>query len=382
MFSLLLLSCSASKKATQLINKGNHDAAIEILVKKIAGGVSNKAKTEYNVLLFNAYNKLVTQSKERLIYLYKDTSSQKFEEIYNIYSSLTQKQQAIKPLLPLKVNGRGLNFNFEDYTNDLITSKNNLVTFLYENAKKNIKENNKVVLRRTFDDLIYLDKLQPGYRNVNALINEAQFKGTDFVYVSLENKTQTAIPKRLENELLQFSTYGLNDKWTVYHSTKRNNTTYDYRLNFNFQHLMVSPERIEKNKLIQEKIIVEGTEYLVNETGEQVRDNLGNLIKIDKKITIRCEIEELIQMKDATIGAKIEFWDQLTNQLIQDFPLQSTFSFRDVSARVRGDERALDETYIPNIKNPIPFPSNEQLIYEGGQDLKNQLKNILASYKR
>jgi hypothetical protein len=32
-------------------------------------------------------------------------------------------------------------------------------------------------------DLKYLDKLNPNYKDVRALIDEAQFKGTDFVHV-------------------------------------------------------------------------------------------------------------------------------------------------------------------------------------------------------
>ena len=42
------------------------------------------------------------------------------------------------------------------------------------------------------------------------------------------------IPVRLENDLLDFSTYGLNDKWTVYHSNKVKGIVYDYGFDCEF----------------------------------------------------------------------------------------------------------------------------------------------------
>jgi hypothetical protein len=52
-------------------------------------------------------------------------------------------------------------------------------------------------------------------------MDEAKFKGSDYVSVYTKNETNMIIPQRLQNDLLDFSTFGLNDKWTVYNNNKR-----------------------------------------------------------------------------------------------------------------------------------------------------------------
>lgn len=381
--SILLLSCSAHRQASELSARGNHDAAIDILINRIANGISEKNKSKYYYSLLDSYNKAVAEDDMRIKFLIKDnTNPKRYEELYHLLVKQEQRQQKIRPLLPLVVNGKTLDFRMIDYTNDIIRAKNDLVDFLYRNAVNNLSSRDKSVLRATFEDLKYVNELHPGYKNVASLMDEARFKGTDFVWISIENNTPIALPRRLEEELLQFNTFGLNDKWTVYHAQKQQNLDYDFNIKLNFINMMVSPERIQNNNYQKEKVIVDGWEYLTDKNGKQVKDSLGRPIKVDRKITVRCEIQELLQMKEAAIAAKVEFWDLRTKQLINVFPLESSFVFRDLSARIKGDKRALDEDYRPNIKNPLPFPSNEQMIYDCGQDLKNRLRNILASYRR
>ena len=44
---------------------------------------------------------------------------------------------------------------------------------------------------KLFDDLAYLDQLNPNYKDVRSLMDEAKFKGTDFVLFQ---------PKRYPND--------------------------------------------------------------------------------------------------------------------------------------------------------------------------------------
>ena len=58
----------------------------------------------------------------------------------------------------------------------------------------------------------------------------------------------------------------------------------------------------------------------------------------------------------------------------------SQFIFENIYATYRGDRRAADDAY--NLffdKKAVPFPSNEQMIYDTGEDLKQKLKSHLAS---
>lgn len=68
-------------------------------------------------------------------------------------------------------------------------------------------------------------------------MDEAKFKGSDYVSVYTKNETNMIIPIRLQNDLLDFSTFGLNDKWTVYHSNKQKGINYDYGMMINFREI-------------------------------------------------------------------------------------------------------------------------------------------------
>jgi hypothetical protein len=54
------------------------------------------------------------------------------------------------------------------------------------------------------------------------------------------------------------------------------------------------------------------------------------------------------------------------------------YVFDYVYANYNGDKRACDDAYLPNFgRKSVPFPSNEQMIYDSGEDLKAKLKDIL-----
>src|SRR5690606_32803389 len=107
------------------------------------------------------------------------------------------------------------------------------------------------------------------------LMNDAHQKGADFVSVTAKNETNLVIPQRLLTDLLNFSTFGLNDKWTVYHSNRQNNISYDYGININFRDIAISPEQIKEKEFTKEKLIKVGTKKLTDSRGNIVKDSLG-----------------------------------------------------------------------------------------------------------
>jgi len=139
----------------------------------------------------------------------------------------------------------------------------------------------KMTVRRAYDDLVYLESINPGYKDVNKLMDEARFKGTDFVMVSTKNETNMIIPARLQDDLLDFSTYGLNDKWTVYHNNRQKGITYDYGLIVNFRQINISPEQVKEKQFDKEKVIKDGQKNLLDSNGNVVKDNSGNPIQVD-----------------------------------------------------------------------------------------------------
>jgi hypothetical protein len=50
-----------------------------------------------------------------------------------------------------------------------------------------------------------------------------------------------------------------------------------------------------------------------------------------------------------------------------------------VYATYKGDKRACETDYYPNFdRKAVPFPSNEQMVYDTGEDLKAKLKEVIV----
>ncbi len=381
LFSFLVFITSCALKHTQeLVHSGDYDNAITIAVSSLESNKDKKSKQDYVYLLEEAFAKAKERDLNTLNLIEKENNPAQIERIYQLYVGLNNRQEKIKPLLPLQLlkENRTAVFAFENYNDKLIASKNALSNYLYSNAKALLKSTNKMDFRKAFDDFTYLNQINPNFKDVNELLKEAKFKGSDYVLVSTKNETNMIIPIRLQNDLLDFNTYGLNDKWTVYHNAEQDGIRYDFGVRIRFREVVISPEQIKEKEFIKERRIKDGQKKLIDANGKEVLDEKGKVVFVDNWKDVTVKINEVKQFKSCMIVAKVDYSNWTTNQLLQSFPLSSEFIFENVYANYKGDRRAADDSYFPNFnKKTIPFPSNEQMIYDAGEDLKNKLKGIL-----
>ncbi|MFD2909316.1 hypothetical protein ACFSX9_11320 [Flavobacterium ardleyense] len=384
LFLVLVIASCGVKQTQSMLSNGDYDGAIYSAIDALKSNKNAKGKQDYVYLLEEAFAKAKQRDLETLNLLSKEKSPANYEKIYNLYTQLSNRQERIKPLLPLQLlkEGRNAIFPMDDYSDDLVNSKSNLSGFLYTNAKKLMTSKNKMDFRQAFDDLTYLEKLNPNYKDVRALMDDAQFKGTDFVHVYTKNETNMVIPVRLQDDLLDFSTYGINDKWTVYHNNKQKNVTYDFAMLVNFRQIAISPEQIKEKQFIKEKQIKDGVKNLVDANGNVVKDSLGKVIKVDNMKTITVSVYEFTQFKSCKVTAKVDYINLKTNQLLDAYPVTSEFVFSYIYANYNGDKRAVEETYYQYFdRRAVQFPTNEQMVYDTGEDLKLKLKNIITNNK-
>lgn len=380
----VVVSACGVKQTRELLTAGDYDAAIRNAVEGLQGNKNAKGKQDYVYMLEEAFAKAKDRDQRDIQALFKDANPRNLEKIYNTYIQLNYRQEQIRPLLPLKLlqEGRDAQFPFEDYTDQIVSSKNALSKYLYDNSKALLVTKDKLTIRRAYDDLMYLESLNPGFKDTSKLLEEAKAKGTDYVSVYTKNETNMVIPILLEKDLLDFSTYGLNDKWTVYHSNRVKGIDYDYGLIVNFRDIKISPEQIKEKQFEKEKQIKDGQKNLLDAQGHVVKDSLGRPIKVDNMKTIKISIYEFSQTKACQVTAKVDYINFKTNQLLETFPLASEFVFTNVYANYKGDKRACEDTYYPNFdRKVLPFPSNEQMIYDSGNDLKTKLKDIIVNHK-
>ena len=378
----ILISCGGRKQVEKALYSGNYDEAISNALNKLKTNKDKKRKQAYIVMLEDAYYKAVERDLQTIDRLKKDGNPEHYKRIYEIYTNLHTRQEAIKPVMPLQVNRKTIHFKFSDYSNAIVESREKVSDYMYEIGLDLLDSDDKFKIREAYKTYKYIESINPNYDKTRELLDEAYDRGMDFVIVSIENQTHQIIPRRLEDDLLNFDTYGLNQFWTVYHSNSDTNIDYDYAMQLQLKQINVSPERINERQFLREKEIIDGWEYQLDGDENVVKDSLGNDIKIDKIVNIKCRFFEIEQFKSTQVVAQVAYIDLKSNQIIDTFPIESEFVFENLYARIRGDKRALNSEDRKILRNSrIPFPSDEQMVYDTGEDLKLKLKDIINSYR-
>ncbi|UJH67573.1 hypothetical protein [Allomuricauda sp. SCSIO 65647] len=378
---VMLVACGGVKKTQEALNSGNYATAMSKAITELSENKTKKGHQDYVLLLESAFQKYSKRELERITFLKKDGNPANYEAIYKGYVQLKNWQERIEPLLPLPIydENRDAVFSFRNYNNDIIASKNALSEYLYANAGQLLESaNSKADFRQAYNELAYLEEINPGYGDTAPKMEEAYQKGLDFVKVEINNDTEQVIPRRLEEELLDFNAYGLNNFWTQYHARPLKSVAYDYAMNVDFKEINISPEQVNERQITKERQVKDGYEYLYDQEGNIVKDSLGNKIKIDRMVTVRCDFYQFTQFKSAQIGAKVSFTDLHNGQVINSYPLSSEFIFEHIYANFDGDRRALDNDLVRLLNlGAVPFPTNEQMVYDAGEDLKLRLKDVI-----
>ena len=144
----------------------------------------------------------------------------------------------------------------------------------------------------------------------------------------------------------------------------------------------ISPEQLREKQLIRKKQVVDGWKYQLDGNGNVMKDSLGNDIKVDKIIEARARFSEFNQFKSTRVLADVVYSDLKSNQILDAFPIDTEFVFENIYGVYRGDERALTNNDRDLLRaRRIQFPSDEQMVYDSGENLKQRLKQIIKSYR-
>lgn len=377
----MLVACNTRKQVEKAVNTGNYDQAITTALDKLKTNKNKKRNDDYILMLQDAYYKASERDLNTIDHLKKDNNPETYREIFELYSDLNSRQEAIKPILPLVINGKKIPFKFNNYSDAILNAKENVSDYMYEKGLDLLESDDKRSIREAYNTLDYLEHINPNYENTRELLDEAHQRGINYVLVSINNETQQIIPERLEDDLLNFDTYGLNKFWSVYHAVESQDIVYDYAMQLNLKQINLSPEKISEREFLREKDIIDGVKYKLDSAGNVAKDSLGNDIKVDNIIRVKSLIYESVQFKSAQVIADVVYLDLQSNQILDTFTIDSGFVFEHIYARFKGDQRALNNDDRNLIRNKrIPFPSNEQMVYDTGEDLKLQLKKIINSY--
>ena len=373
--SILLVSfgCSPIKKINNSVVSGEFDKAIDRTISELKKTRNKKKKTQYELILTDIYDRSVVDSKNKISRFKKDGNPEFFDDIYFEYEKLINRQNKLK-----NISSERLNFNFENYDSELINFRYKTSDYFLNISNSFISNDNKFDYRKAYNYLIIIESINPNYLNTRSLIELCLVKGKDYILLNVINESKSVLFKDLENDILNIKGYDLNSTWKSFF-TKNDSFegTYDFYIDLAFKSFIISPERLVQKEGFREKNIIDGLTYQLDEDGNVMKDSLGNDIKIDKLIKISVKSIESIQSKSAKVLAEIRLIDKKKN-IIDKFPLESEFWFRNRFLEYDGDKRVLTKNEIKLSKSRfIPFPSDEVLIFNNSENIKRKMKNII-----
>ncbi len=372
---ILLTGCGSTKKMMQ---HGNYDAIINKSIKKL---IKNPGSEKDAINLDKAYVLANDRDLERIKYLKMEGTSNTWDEIFQKYSILKARQSRVKKVLPLNIDGQYINYEYTDYDAEIVESKSKAAEYYYQHGKKLMANNTKESYREAYYELIRAENYKEGsFPDINKLMEEARYKGISRVLINTINNTHLRLSGEFMDNLLAFGTNGLDNEWIEYHlGSIGRNIEYDYYIDIKLHMINVSPEMVNTKDRIVKATVDDGFEYVLDKSGNVMKDSVGNDIKVRKYKDLTCTVVERLQEKSVNIKGEVEFISAKPKRIIKKDPIAASTRFEYLSARAIGDIEALDrETRRLTEIEPLPFPDDFTMIYDCSEALKNSIRDVIT----
>lgn len=376
--SLLVLLFASCTSVQKLVDEGRYDEAILLSVRKISGKKHKKTKHVEAIEL--AFKKVTQRDMDEVQSLMYGNNNENWDVIYEIYEAIDRRQDRIEPFLPLiSKDGYQAKFNFvkTDALKDQAAKE--AARYHYEEATKKLAEaerGDKESARRVAYSLESIKKYFTHYRDVDQMLDLANYLGKTRVAISMNQNADMIMPAEFEKELLSLSVTDMHTRWTEFYVGNPDEIPIDINAILQIQRIDISPERETVTHFIESKEIEDGFTYELDEEGNVKKDTLGNDIKKPKFKTITAEVVEIRRFKSVIIHGEIVYVDARNNGIIDRNAITVESVFDDFANSFRGDKRALKDVSRRRLKShPLPFPSDFDLMIQAAGNLKEIMKN-------
>lgn len=381
-FSLMLLLLASCTSVQKLVDEGRYDEAIIHSVKKISG--KKEKKTKHVEAIELAFRKVTERDMSEVKSLMYGNNGSNWDAIYEIYEGIDRRQDRIQPFLPLiSKDGYQAKFSFVNTTALKDQAAKEAARYHYDEATRKLaeaREGDKEAARRVAYSLESIKKYFSNYKDVDQMLKMANYLGKTRVAISMDQNANIVMPAEFERELLSLGVADMNTRWTEYYLGNDDEVPIDIKAILKIQHIDISPERETVTHFIESKEIQDGFTYELDEKGNVKKDTLGNDIKKPKFKTITAEVIEIHRFKSAIVHGEILYIDAKDNRIIDRSAISVESVFDDFANSFRGDKRALKDKSRSRLKsNPLPFPSDFDIIMQAAGDLKGIMKNEIRN---
>jgi hypothetical protein len=377
--TLLMTGCGSTTKNLQ---RGNYDAVIDKTTKQLIRKPDAKDAAEMD----RAFRLANDRDLERIRYLVRENNPDNYDEIFNRYNMLKERQRKVRTVTPLTVDGKTYNYEYVDYDQEMIEAKQKAADYFYNNGR-GLLENalEKEDYRDAYYQLSKASEYSGGqFPEIDELIYVARMKGISRVIVEVVNQSPTKLPPQVEEDLISFDSRGLDNDWVEYHFKHLDeDAMYDYAVMVKLLSIMVSPDETKDTDEVFNKRISDGFEYVLDANGNVMKDTAGNDIKLQKFKDISCTLVSTRQFKAVEIRGEVEIHSLTPERLIQNEPFGAQNQFEHFSARSIGDEGALTEEALRMTQQEkVPFPTDVEMVMMCTETIKPAIRNAIYANRQ
>lgn len=374
--SIFFSSCNVTKR---YYIRGEYDRAIARAVKKIK---KNPTKEKEITYLEKSYNAANQYNQERLKFLKTEGRPENWGEILDIYSTLKYRQSIIQPVLPLKLGNRTISFPYIDYDKDIQNAKQNAAEYWYTKGKQLLNSGNRYQAREAYENFKNVKYYYETYQDIDNLMALSLLKGVSKVAMRFENNTIFKLPVDFKDRLFNLEFERLDSKWVRYFPNPDNNDQYHYAVKLNLKAIQILPEKVFVRESVKTKKVQDGTEVLLDNNNNVVKDSLGNPVRVPRMVEVSCKLIETVQQKGAHLDGEVLYFDIDKQKEITIKPLGSDYFFEHSIFIANGDLRALDEETRKKLGQlPVPFPNDIEMISGAIEIFKKVFSDLLYENK-
>ncbi len=371
--ALAIGSCVSSEK---MLQRGQYDRAIERASDRLMKKPNNEKELR---VLKEAFELANLFDRERIEFLEMEGREESWIEIYLLYEQMNDRQNLVRRL-PSQIRNQ---FEYFNYNEQIIASKAAAAEVSYQRGLDFLDQGGRDNARRAFVEFERAHGIYPGYEDVLRYLELAEMQGRTHALFAIENNSGMVIPEFFDAEMRKVALARLNTRWIHFDTWENRNVDYDYFLVLNITEIAFSPETINNNSYNVSQEVQDGMRYELDANGNVKKDSLGNDIRVPNIVTVSAEITESVQRKAALVAGSLDFYDTHTDQLIRTDNLSVEAIFENKYGRYAGDQRALTPEVQGIVRGErVPFPSNETMMMDATELLKDRSKAIIRANRR
>ncbi len=363
------------------LNSDNYDAAIDKALKELRPNKTKKSAQDYILLLHEAFLKAQEPDHRALNKVLDDPELAQRKQTYQLLNTLDQRQEKIRPILPLMnpENGREIVFPFEDYSTQRQAVSNQLASLILNQAEDILGKNLSYYwYRENYKELQYLEQIRPLDQNTQTLARQVYEKGVGYGYGRLINQSDQVLPKAVATALLRVGPSENIGPWFRYHPQPQEERKYHFEVQMTINEIGLSPETLREQIITREKQVKDGTQPLRDSNNRIVLDSLGEVIEVDcfKKVT--ATIYKKQQHKAAYEQMELKVVNLQSGFTVTTIPLETTWVFDHYFADYKGEKDLIEEDLWALIEErQRPFPSDTQMLLDAFGELRLDIHQAL-----